>query len=791
MSLLQVGATETSANGYNIDRSLRFRQGVVANLTRTPAANGSRTTMTFSCWHKRGILGSVYQDLFSSNASAGSGDEIGFRQENLYMQTGSGGGTLQTTPLYRDFSSWYHIVFVFDTTNATSTDRLRLYVNGVRITTFTSVTYPALNGIVSNFNTTTQQMIGAGYNANGGSMDGYLAEINFIDGQALTAASFGETDTTTGAWKPKKYTGTYGTNGYYLNFSDNSALTTTTNVGLGKDFSGNANRWTTNNISITAGATYDSMTDVPTITSATVANYATFNPLDIGSSVTLSAGNLAMQVPISTSNGVARSGIGMSSGKWYWEVTPTNLGGTDPTNSMCGVILFSSANSSYLGSTATGYGYYGNNGQKYNNGASTAYGATYTSTDTIGVAFDADAGTLIFYKNNTSQGTAFTGLTSGVYFAAIGNINSSTFVNFGQQGLKYTPPSGYVRLNAYNLPTSTIVQGNKYMDATLYTGNLTGQSITNAASFKPDLVWIKSRSAATDNKLTDFVRGTTKALISNTTGAETTDLTGVTAFNTNGFTVGASTVYNNTGATYVGWQWAGSGATVSNTSGSITSTVDANTTAGFSIVTYTGTGANATVGHGLGAAPKMIIIKSRSIVQDWQVYHASLGNTSYLQLDTTGVSAANINRWNNTSPTSSVFTIGTAASLNTSAATFVAYCWAEIAGFSKFGSYTGNGSTDGTFVYTGFRPKFIMIKTYSGTANQWFIFDSAKNPYNVTNSTLFANTNGAESGAAFANIDILSNGFKCRTIDNGLNSSGLGLIYAAFAENPFKYSLAR
>jgi hypothetical protein len=637
-------------------------------------------------------------------------------------------------------------------------------------------------------------------NSPGGSngIDGYLTEINFVDGSQLTPSSFGETDTTTGSWKPKAYTGTYGTNGFYLKFSD-IATTSGSNAGLGKDFSGNTNYWDTNNISVTAGTTYDAMIDSPTLTSATVANYAVLNPLDKGSDVTISAGNLAMQVPISTSNSVARSSIGMSSGKWYWEVTPTTLGGTPADNAMCGLILFSSANTSYLGSTATGYGYYGNNGQKYNNNAGTSYGATYTSTDVIGVAFDADNGTLTFYKNNTSQGTAFTGLTAGVYFAALGNVNSSAFINFGQRPFSYTPPTGFVRLNTFNLPDSTIVKGNTVMDATAYSGTNVTNVIVNQGQFRPDLVWCKGRSASGSwHALFDTVRGATKGISSNATDAEYTSTAGndLASFNSNGFTVGTTQNWGSTnqaGQTMVGWQWqAGQGSTSSNTSGTITSTVSVNATAGFSVVIYTGTGSAATIGHGLGVAPKMIIVKNRDAADAWQVYHAANTanpETDYLVLNTTAATADAADRWNDTLPTSTVFSIGNGVEVNTNTEKYVAYCWAEIAGFSKFGSYTGNGSTDGVFVYTGFRPRWVLIKHTNTAGNNWRLVDTSRLGYNADNYPLFPSLSDAESATVVC--DLLSNGIKFRSTAQGVNGSGDSYIYAAFAENPFKNANAR
>jgi hypothetical protein len=334
----------------------------------------------------------------------------------------------------------------------------------------------------------------------------------------------------------------------------------------------------------------------------------------------------------------------------------------------------------------------------------------------------------------------------------------------------------------------SIINGSKVMQAVLYTG--TGATQTIAVGFQPDLVWIKSRSAATDHKLTDSVRGATKALISNSTAAETTDSTGITAFTSNGFTLGASSVYNNSGATYVAWCWqAGQGTSSSNTNGTITSTVSVNASAGFSVVTYTGTGVAATVGHGLGVAPAFIINKSRSAVISWAVYHSALTGTAGIFLDQTSGSVTNSGYWNNTNPTSSVFSIGNSTLVNVSSQTQVAYCWAEIAGFSRFGSYTGNGSTDGVFVYTGFRPKFVIIKR-TDTTGDWYTFDTSRDPYNATAQGLSPNSAAVEASYTGWG-DLLSNGFKIRRTDGAWNASGGTYIYMAFAETPTKFSLAR
>ena len=337
----------------------------------------------------------------------------------------------------------------------------------------------------------------------------------------------------------------------------------------------------------------------------------------------------------------------------------------------------------------------------------------------------------------------------------------------------------------------TISNGGKYMQAVTYTG--TGATQTITVGFQPDLVWIKSRSAATDHKLTDSVRGVTKALISDTTGAETTDTNGVTAFTSTGFTLGSDSVYNTNGATYVAWCWqAGQGSSSSNTSGSITSTVSVNTTAGFSVVTYTGNATTgATVGHGLGVKPAMVILKTRAGgIEGWPVWQKSLASESYfLRLNETSATYTSLsNRW--TAFSSTTITLGNNTETNGSGYTYVAYCWAEIAGFSKFGSYTANASTDGPFIYTGFRPKYILIKG-SVAGNNWVTLDTSRSTYNQVAAYLLPNVSNAE-GTAGDYIDILSNGFKIRDSGSDVNySSGATYIYMAFAENPFKNALAR
>jgi hypothetical protein len=325
-----------------------------------------------------------------------------------------------------------------------------------------------------------------------------------------------------------------------------------------------------------------------------------------------------------------------------------------------------------------------------------------------------------------------------------------------------------------------------YFNTKLYTGNSTGsteQAITGL-NFAPDLLWVKQRSGAEWHVLSDAVRGVPKNLYSNSTDAEDT-IGYLTSLDTNGFTLSSSTGLNGNGSTYVSWNWKANGAGISNTDGSITSTVSANTTSGFSIVSYTGTGSNATVGHSLGVAPSMYIVKNRDDNDSWGVYHKSLGATQFLRLQGTDASATSSVWWNDTEPTSSVFSVGTAVATNASGENLIAYCFAEKKGFSKFGSYTGNGNADGTFVYTGFKPAFLIVKRYDST-NNWYMYNNKVNPFNETDRPLKADTSEDEATIFGGNeLDFLSNGFKLRDTINGANGSGASYIYMAFAENPF------
>ena len=426
---------------------------------------------------------------------------------------------------------------------------------------------------------------------------------------------------------------------------------------------------------------------------------------------------------------------------------------------------------------------------------STAGSGNITS-GTVGVALDMDTGTATIYHNNTIR-LNVSDIPAGAYypFFLADSGTDQFYLNAGQRPFAYTAPSGFKAVCTQNLPTPTIgattaTQATNYFSPVLYTGTGSSQSITGL-NFQPDLVWTKSRSNAYNNTLVDAVRGVSKALVSDLTAAEDNSPGSyVTAFNSGGFSVGTGTGSNGSGATYVAWNWKANGAGSTNTAGSITSTVSASATSGFSVVTYTGTGANATVGHGLGVAPKFIITKKRSSTSNWAANDPSRSNpwSGALLLNTTDAFVSSSAVWNDTAPTTTVFSIGTADATNVSSATYVAYCFAPIAGYSAIGFYTGNGSTDGAFVYCGFRPACIIFKVSDGAAS-WLIHDIKRNTNNVVDKKLFPNLSDAEATADVA--DFLSNGFKLRGTNTQFNGNGYNYIFAAFAENPFKYSLAR
>jgi hypothetical protein len=947
------GAAGGGATGYEIERSLRFNSADSAYLDRTPSSAGNRRTWTWAGWVKRTVKNTSTDQMLFTGGTTNSATgflALDFNSSDKLRLSSATANLLITAAVYRDASAWMHIVLTFDSTQGANADKAKLYVNGSEVTTFDTDGRSGISNQDYGINQAAAHEIGRASLGSNKYLDGYLADIHFIDGQALDPTSFGEFDDN-GVFQPIAYAGTYGTNGFHLDFSDNSS-----NAALGDDSSGNENDFTANNftaagsawnqsqtwsngtasgtapfgssawahvfdsvvpatfdhanlvyltgsgtftfpsaisgriqvyaaqgsstafsnnslelsdgstINVTNGNASFTLYDFGTksnITSITIngadvfsgvgvpailldgnmlvdpsvvdpegpnidvlfdtptngtqtdtgaggevsGNYATLNPLFKSGDISLSNGNLDYTTSTNSAHRLALSTFRLDSGKWYWEQT-MNTAFTDAVP--VGICRTPDSFNYYVGQfTGGSYGLHSNGDFYYNGTYDPSYNLPFGSGDVIGVAFDADAGTLTFYKNGVSGGQATSSATGGGFFPAVATFYSgqSASLNFGQRAFAYNAPSGYKALCTANLDDPTIADGSAYMDVALWTGNNTsGRSITGLG-FNPDLVWIKSRSNSGSHAWFDALRST-NMLASNDTSAESSFGTPpvggyVSAFNTDGFTLTNGSV-NNTyvneiSYTYVGWTWDAGTSTVPNTDGSITSSVRANPSAGFSIVTYTGnlsSSGSETVGHGLGVAPGMVITKSRDSTGadtgDWAIQHSSLTSTHILRFDTAASSAKS----GLTAPTSTVFTTTYTVGLNVTGNDYVAYCFTPVEGYSAFGSYTGNGNADGPFVYTGFEVKFLLAKRAVGGIGDWILQDTTRTPANGTgdNNTLVANVSNSEDGyylPSQVGIDYLSNGFKLRHSGGPLNDSGSTYIYAAFAENPFKTARAR
>ena len=928
---------------YAVDRSLRFNRADNAVLTRSPSSTTNSTKQTLSYWFKiSSLISANNQGTMFAGGSNGSFAYAQFFQGTFYFGNSAGPYWMGNLTL-RDFSAWYHAVIVIDTTLSTSNDRQKLYINGVQQERNSGSSDPSQNSNYE-FLTNSSWTYYIGKRAtNDMNFDGYMAEINFVQGLALDSSYFGETDSITGQWNPKKYTGSYGTNGFYLNFSDNSGTTATT---LGKDSSGNGNNFTPNNFSVAAGAGNDSLEDTPTN------NFCTLNPITFGSgggepSATLSNGNLDF-TESSSNNRTAVSTFGLKTGKWYFEFLSTNTG-------IFSIGWFDMENNQ--GS------FYRNNGSyssSFGGGGTSGY-ASWTTNDIVGVAIDFDSGKIWYAKNNSWQsGDPATGnsptntFTTGrtLFTEAFTDNSSGTksgSFNYGQRPFTYTPPTGYKSMCSANLPDPTINFPDEHFDTVLYTGNgnATG-SQTNVLEFQPDWLWSKPRTAAYVHLFYDSVRGAGSGKALNLAGGTSPGTGGegaaadnatygfLNSFDANGFsyTKGSATTtyFNQSGIDYVVWNWnagntdsktyavkvynfsgnnryifddfqteavtldlaeggtyifnmddasnashpfsigtaangtvytsgityfldgvsktyneytlgfaaattrrlhitvpasapvlyywcsvhSGMGGQIntnstlgsSNFDGTIQTTVKANPTAGFSIITHSGNDVDgATIGHGLGVPPVFRISKSRNLGTvgqggaHWTVNHQSLtggmngGNSAkelFLNLDN-GESPNYHGTVSAVSSTTMTLKNGinndVNAHINHTGGTYVTYCFSEVEGYSKFGSYTGNGSTDGTFVFLGFRPALIIVKRTDDASSDWYIFDNKRPAFNVIDNYISPNLINAE--ISFTSLDLLSNGFKLRNTGNDLNGSGGTIIYIAFAESPFKYARAR
>ncbi len=761
---------ESVSSSYSIGNSLRFNDDDTAYLNRTPTSEGNRTTWTWSGWVKKADGTTNAGTFFSVGVTSGFSDTNFFALEfsPTYQISGTTGATnfIKTNSIYRDPTTWMNIVLSVDTRKVLATDQVQLYINGIQETDLATSTALTQNLSLAVSSADDHRI---GYRVSStGLFDGYLSEVNFIDGQALGPEYFGENDSY-GNWQPIEYSGTYGTNGFYLPFNDSS--------NIGQDYSNNSNNFTSNNLDSS-----DVVLDSPTN------NFATLNPLFPTStnypySATFSQGNLMASMSGSGASGVSTT-IFPTSGKWYAEFNVTTKVNTNFAN--FDLYLYTSSNSLIGG--------YDQTGQWYSGGWSGGSGdwEAWSQGDILGIAWDIDVGNVSFYKNNILQGSgfSFTAGTSAAPFiySQVANVMTANYGQGGQGNLTYnssaggsfvyTPPSGFKALSVININNVTgKVNASEYFDILTYTGNGAVRNITGL-SFSPDLVWIKNRDTTDEHKLIDSLRGVTKELSSDSTAVEGTDSNGLTNFNSDGFELGTgASGYNDNTEDFVSWNW------------------EESQESGFDIVTYTGTGSQQSISHNLNKTPKMFIIKELgSSSYSWQVYNEYLDSSNpqnyRLLLNDATARASSATIWS-TLPNSTHFTVDTSSGVNGNTDEHIAYLFAEKEGFSKIGSYTGNGNANGPFIYTGFKPAYVMIKNIN-LARNWVIADlSLSNSFlsNPVDNFLFPDVSNSQSARGPLSgsdyyIDLLSNGFKIRTVDSALNDATDNYIYIAFAEKP-------
>ena len=777
----RVGKFVPFTNNGTIANSCIFNDGDSAQLERTPSSNGNRRTFTVSAWVKRGALGTEQHICSSYDGSSTDNNsmwEFRFLAANTISISRYTDNILITNRTFEDTSKFYHLLMVVDTTQGTASNRVKLYVDGDEITSFgTDNRSSVAQDFDTAFNNTADACVVGNRKSQSKYFDGYMAEVNLVDGTALTPSTFGLTDTSTGRWIPKSLTGiTYGTNGFRLQFGTSSAL--------GDDTSGN-----NNDLSVSNLVASDQTTDSPT------QNFATgLGAFQTSYAMTMSEGNLKS----AASGGSGQHGKSSStltfdandSDGYYCEYTLNVTSGVASNFNAVAITVDREAYSVPNASNGkvSGQVRYMEDGRfRTTNLAGTltdisSWGSTWgdvSTPDIIGIFVKNNK--IYFSKNGTWQNSADPNNETGgmdvegtigsnrVRFSHIGYQSGSTYgtmtANFGQKSFAYTPPTGYKKLNQDNLPE-------------------TDKGI-------PDFVWIKNRDATDDHQLYDTTRGVQKDLNFDGAAAEGTTADGLQKFLKGGFQIEDDVSVNTSGESYVSWNWVCNGGTTSaNTSATptIASNFQVNNTAGFSIVTYTGTGSAGTVQHGLSSAPEWIIIKERGNTNGFIVSHKGLTSQATYSVNMAHNNAeysdAGTYYWNSTAPTSSVFSIATDSAVNRSSGTYVAWCWHSVPGFSKFSHYIGNGNADGTFIYLGFKPKFVIIK---GTNTSNFnLFDTARNQFNPLSLQLYSDTTEVDYNLAARGPDFLSNGFKLRQeAGYGSNNDGQRYIYMAFAEHPF------
>ena len=773
----RVGKFVPFTDNGTIDNSVIFNHSDTTMQLQlpAPASAGNQKTFTFSCWFKRAKLGdqsylySVWDGTDDGSPYLDDRHYAQWRTDNTLYINFWGDGVM-TNRKFEDTSKWYHYLLAVDSTQSTAADRIKLYIDGDLVTSFSSTSYFAQDSnLAFPKRAFTIGNTKAGDNAQE-PFDGYIAEFNAIEGQALTPSTFGLTDTSTGRWIPKTLSGiTYGTNGFRLKFQDSSAL--------GDDTSGNGH-----DFSNTGLVASDQRTDTPTN------NLPIMRPYNPSYSQVLSEGSL------STNTNGTNKGYAMcstlrpkGSGKYYAEVRTSGNGGG-------GTLAFGCYTQEHLdGVTASGNVYVGHTGSNgcgsgfwYVHGGTKElrFGATTTSNptvtvnggDVIGIALDLDNDKISFYDNSGSLiGSTTFDSSKSACFAAMSNMSITFIWNFGDNGTfaGYETAGGNADEDG---------NGNFFHSVPAGFKMLTKENMPEPAKGITGMSWVKNRdSSSWYHTIIDSSRGALKELYPNGNFNEATQANSLRKFLKGGYQCGEAGNWNNSGDSFVSWNWvANGGTTASNGNGSYSSTVQVNQTAGFSIVQFTPGSSAGTVGHGLSQAPEWIIMKDTSRSVLWLIYHKSVGADKYLQF--TNAAPVSNSTVFSTEPTSTVFDPGTGYTSASSYGATVAYCWHSVDGFSKFGSYTGNNSTDGPFIYTGFKPAWIMVKR-TDTTGSWAITDTTRDPFNPTDKGLVPDSTGAE-GTGYT-LDHLSNGFKLRLTGTAYNASGGTYIYMAFAEHPF------
>ena len=814
-----------STGFYNgvIDQSLRFAYGNASHLSRTPSSAGNRKTFTISFWTKRANLSTPTPFLFDAYNASTENSFLRFNTDDTLRFSNEIGSsftsTIVTNQVFRDTTNWYHIVLAVDTTQSTASNRVKMYVNGEQITSFSSSDYPSQNEDTS-FNNTVGHYISRAYEYSR-YFDGYMAEINFVDGSGLTPSSFGETKN--GVWIAKEYTGSYGTNGYRLTFADSSSL--------GDDTSGNGNDYSSSGLA-SSYVVLDSPEN----------NFATLNFLAGSTEQAASLGNLRTTASSSGANFASnRSTIGVKSGKWYAEfrldVVQLGTGGQD--------------NGVFVGTGSKEYAHDSSNQNGTDNGTAMLYTANSSSSsrgiyvngtlfdsgldahaagDIIGIEMNVDDSEVTFYKNGTKQGNTRgigASIDGGFYYfytyVRDQTANTQITANFGQDStfvgqesagsntdangiglFKYAPSSGYLALCSSNLPSTGLSpnqdeRAGDHFNNVVYTGDGSSSNAITGVGFQPDWVWIKG-NGSTNHGLHDSSRvisGNEEIWSTNSTAAGNTGGAYLSSFDSDGFTVNNNTSGNGNGVTYAAWNWKATGGSLtSNSNGSITSNTQANTAAGLSIVTWTGNQTNgASVGHGLGVVPELVIIKNRDDTQG-SVVNVNLSSKYRLNFNADAANYGDFTYYNGTYTSDNIVFNNAHGAWNGNTDKMVAYVFHSVAGYSRIGTYIGNNvSGNNTFVYTGFRPKFILIKNVGASAD-WIIRDVFNSGYYTDgrgNPVIIGhepNEDNALTGGTGTSIDFVSNGFKIRNNDTRIGASNT-YFYYAIADNPIKFNNAR